>query len=423
MTALDRRQALTLLMMAMPLAARTPAARAQTRATAKHRVALDAGHALLLEPDGTVQIWHTSQQGGRLDALLGLGPNHSLPAYTLARVPGLTEIVAVEAGAACSFAVRADGTLLAWGINGGNGKLGTTPQSFFETRASWGPDSNVPVPLAVPFDAVAVSSQNNHVLALARDGRVYAWGTGDKGQLGIGPMPVIRFRTRTPSAMPYMPFPVEIPGLSGVAAISAGYSHSLALMKDGTVRAWGENRWGEVGDGTTAKRDAPVAVPGVRNAVAVAAGGGFSGAALADGTVMTWGNRIAGALGRTPSKDNFADPTPALVPGVKDVRTIVAGDSHVLALTSSGTVVSWGQPDFGAVGRGDATVWSPALIPRLASAQSIAAHGSTSLAVLGTGRIMTWGTVRPWTRPPEEGSYDNISRRPILLWIDGLEQP
>jgi alpha-tubulin suppressor-like RCC1 family protein len=422
MTALDRRQALSLLM-AMPLAAVTPAARVQTRATAKHRVALDAGHGLLLEPDGTVQIWHTNRQSDGLGALLGLGPNHSLPAYTLARLPALTDVVAVEAGTSCSFAVRRDGTLLAWGINGGNGRLGTTPQSFFETRASWGPDSNVPVPLAVTFDAVDVSSQNNHVLALARDGRVYAWGTGDKGQLGIGPMPVIRFRTRTPSAMPYMPFPVEIPGLSVVAAISAGYTHSLALMKDGTVRAWGENRWGEVGDGTTVKRDAPVAVPGVRNAVAVAAGGGFSAAVLADGTVKTWGNRFAGALGRTPARDNLADSMPALVPGVKDVRTIVAGGSHVLALTSSGAVVSWGQPDFGAVGRGDATAWSPAPIPRLTGVQSIAARGGTSLAVLGSGRIMTWGTVRPWTRPPEEGSYDNISRRPILLWLDGLDQP
>ena len=107
---------------------------------------------------------------------------------------GLTGVVAAQAGGACSFAVRADGTLLTWGINAGNGKLGTTPLSFFEERASWGPNSNVPVPLAVRFDAVDVSTMNDHVLALTRDGRVYAWGTGDKGQLGVGPMPVIKFR-------------------------------------------------------------------------------------------------------------------------------------------------------------------------------------------------------------------------------------
>ena len=91
----------------------------------------------------------------------------------------------------------------------------------------------MPVPLAVRFDTIDVSTMNNHVLALTRDGRVYAWGTGDKGQLGIGPMPVIKFRYSSPLAYPYIPFPVEIAGLSGVVAISAGYAHSLAVMKDG----------------------------------------------------------------------------------------------------------------------------------------------------------------------------------------------
>ena len=342
-----------------------------------------------------------------------------LPPYTLAKVPGLTGVVAAQAGAACSFGVRADGTLLAWGINAGNGKLGTTPPSFFEERASWGPDSNVPVPLAVRFDAVDVSSMNDHVLALTRDARVYAWGTGDKGQLGIGPMPVTKFRHRSPSAYPYAPFPVEIAGLSGVSAISAGYAHSLALLKDGTVRAWGENRWGEVGDGTTVMRHAPVVVRGVKDAVGVAAGQGFA-AVLRDGTVMTWGNRIAGALGRTPGSDNRADPVPALVPGVTGVRRIAVGHVHVIALTEAGTIVSWGTPYPGRTGDERAA----AVIPGLAGVQSIAAHEATSMAVLASGRIMTWGfPLRPWTRPPEEGSYNNISHRPILLWLDGLEQP
>ena len=269
---------------ASSLGAARPAARgARSSADASHRETPcrdQRGHGLLIEPDGSVQIWHDGRvrTTARCSASV---PQGSLPPYTLAKVPGLTGVVAAAAGGACSFAVRADGTLLAWGINGGNGKLGTTPLSFFEERAFWGPDSNVPVPLAVRFDAIDVSSMNDHALALTRDGRVYAWGTGDKGQLGIGPMPVIKFRHRSPSAYPYTPFPVEIAGLSGVIAISAGYAHSLAVMKDGTVRAWGENRWGEVGDGTTAVRNAPVVVPGVKDAVGVAAGSGFSAAVLA----------------------------------------------------------------------------------------------------------------------------------------------
>lgn len=423
MTRIDRRQALAALL-AMPIAGGVArVSGAQTRASAKHRVVAHKGHGLLIEPDGTVRIWHRANQGDRIEALLGLGPGGSLAPFTLARVPGLAGVVAAAVGPSCSFVITPDGTLLAWGINGGNGRLGTTPPAFFEERVSWGPDANAPVPLAVPFAAAAVSSQNDHTLALTRDGRVYAWGTGDKGQLGVGPMPVIRFRTRSPSAMPYSPYPLEIPGLSGVAAISAGYTHSLALMKDGTVRAWGENRWGEVGDGTTVTRNAPVVVTGVRNAVAVAAGSGFSAALLGDGTVMTWGNRFGGALGRTPTADRAADPTPALVRGVTDVRTIAAGGSHVLGITAAGTTVSWGLPDFGALGRADKTNPAPAPIPGLSGVQSISAHGDISMAVLASGRIMTWGEVRPWTRPPEEGPYDTLSRRPILLWLDGLDQP
>ena len=311
--------------------------------------------------------------------------------------------------------MRADGTVLAWGVNGGNGRLGTTPPSFFEERASWSPDSNVPVPLAVRFDAIDVSTMNDHALALTRDGRVYAWGTGDKGQLGIGPMPVTKFRSRSPSAYPYAPFPVEIAGLSGVIAISAGYAHSLAAMKDGTVRAWGQNSSGEVGDGTTAVRNAPVVVSGVKDAVGVAAGQGFSAALLRDGTVMTWGNRIAGGLGREATDANRG--VPALVPGVKGVRRIVAGHNHVLALTEAGTIVSWGTPYPGRSGNERAA----AVIPGLAGVQSIAAHEATSMAVLASGRIMTWGfPLRPWTRPPEEGlvrQHQPPADPPVAGWV------
>jgi alpha-tubulin suppressor-like RCC1 family protein len=219
--------------------------------------------------------------------------------------------------------------------------------------------------------------------------------------------------------MPYMPFPVEIVGLSGVAAISAGYTHSLAVMKDGTVRAWGENSYGEVGDGTTSIRHAPVVVPGIKTAVGVAAGSGFSAAVLRDGTVMAWGTIIS-VLGRTLHSQNRADSVPVLVPGVKGVRTIVAGRHHMLALTEAGTVISWGQLGSGAIGR--AGTAAPAVIPGLAGVETIAAGDEASMAVLASGRIMTWGSfLRPWTAPPE--TFDHVSHRPILLWLDGLEQP
>lgn len=420
MTRMNRRQALTLLA-ALPLAAHL---RAQTRLTAQHRIALGAGHGFLLEPGGSLQAWHTGAQlDGHAPGALGLGHNRPLAAYTLASVPDLRNVAVIAGGSACSFAVLADGRLLSWGLNAGNGLLGTTPLSVVETTASWGANSNSPVPLATKFDAIDVSTQESHVLALARDGALYAWGKGDQGQLGFGPLPIINFKTRTPSAMTFVPFPVRIPDLAGVTAISAGRTHSLALLEDGTIRAWGENRWGQVGDGTTANRDRPVPVQGVRNAVAVAAGGGgFSGALLADGTVMTWGNTLGGALGRAPWDGGYAPgPSPALVPGVNGIRAIAAGGLHMIALTEAGTVISWGEDTFGSLGRGNNKTNRPGVVPSLTGVQSIRALNSTCMAMLANGRIMTWGGVRPWTRP--EGSHDDISRSPILLWLDGLDQP
>lgn len=417
MTAINRRQALALLA-TVPLVARV---RAQIRPGPKHRVVMSFGHGFLLEPGGTLQAWHKGRQlDSRAIDALGLGDNRPLEPYTLAPVAILKGVVRVAAGTGVSFAVLADGRLLSWGLNAGHGLLGTTPRSVVEVSASWGPNSNVPVALAVAFEAADVCTQDVHALALARDGTVYAWGRSDLGQLGIGPPPVINFKTRTPAPMSFVPFPVRIPGLTDVIAISAGRRHCLALLNDGTVRAWGENRSGQVGDGTTMRRAAPVPVPGVRGAVAIAAGAGdLSAALLADGTVMTWGGTDEGGLGRVPF--NKPSPTPTLVPGVRGVRAISVGSSHMIALTEARTVITWGNNGFGSLGR-PKDDHLPGVVPSVNNVQSICASNTTSVVVEANGRIMTWGgEVRPWNRP--EGSEVTISRSPILFWLDGLDLP
>jgi alpha-tubulin suppressor-like RCC1 family protein len=421
MKPINRRQALALLT-ALPFAATVGA---QTRLGPKHRVILGTTHGFLLEPGGTLQAWHFAARpdGLALDAL-GLGHNRPRAEYTLAPVPNLKNVVAAAAGYDCSFAVLADGRLLSWGSNAGNGLLGTTPLSVVEEIASWGPSSNTPVSPVTKFDAVDVSSQESHVLALSRDGSIYAWGKGDKGQLGIGPLPIINFKHNPPDAMTYVPFPVRISTLAAVTAISAGRTHSLSLLKDGTLRAWGENRVGQLGDGTTTNRDSPVQVQGVRSAVAIAASAADASAALlADGTVMTWGGNADGQLGRPPwdVDRRTASPIPGPVTGVRGIRAIAAGLYHMIALAETGTVFSWGDATYGTLGRPAGRTKSPAVVPSLTGVQSIVAHDSTNVAMLANGRIMTWGAVRPWTRPG--GGRDHISPSPILLWLDGLDQP
>ena len=196
------------------------------------------------------------------------------------------------------------------------------------------------------------------------------------------------------------------------------------MLKDGSVRAWGANKDGQLGDGTTVDRDRPVPVQGIRTAVSIAAGySQFSAAALADGTVMTWGNNGAGSLGRPPwyGDDHSPHPIPTLVPGVRGARAVVAGNGQVLALTEAGTVISWGYNAHGQLGQGDSSGQSPKVIAGLTGVHAVFAALETSYAVLDDGRIMVWGAVREWNRPGK-GSRE-VSWSPIPLKIDGLGNP
>jgi alpha-tubulin suppressor-like RCC1 family protein len=177
------------------------------------------------------------------------------------------------------------------------------------------------------------------------------------------------------------------------------------------------NRRGQLGDGTTTNRRTPVAVLGIKNAVALAAGGWISAALLADGRVMTWGSGNVG-LGRPDIKLDAANPTPAPVPGVGGIRAIALAELHALALTSTGTVVSWGEDAHGRRGHRRNV---PSEIAGLKGIQSIAAGGASSFAVDAGGTITTWGMVPLWARV--DGDDQGLSRTPIPLVLKGLKNP
>src|SRR4029079_3467697 len=157
--------------------------------------------------------------------------------------------------------------------------------------------------------AIATSGDASHSLALLADGTVVAWGNNANSQIGNDttstsvPTPV------TVCATTGCPTP-----LSNVVAIATGTAHSVALLGNGTVVAWGRNTSGQLGDTTTlTPRKLPVATSGVANAVAIAAGDRHSAALKADGTVMTWGINNAGQLGDGSSTSNSAHPNPTTV--------------------------------------------------------------------------------------------------------------
>ena len=408
---MNRRDALSLIAL-LPLAAKVEG---QTRATARHRLALSRTVGLLLNPDGTLNVWGSDPGASHRTAApaadrMGLGHNNPVDKFALYAVPNVRGVVSAAASTTACYAVLIDGTVIAWGSNG-SGELGITSLAEFQTGGQARAGTRTPTPVAVTVNAVDVSAKGDHVLALMRDGAVFSWGRGDSGQLGIGPLPSVNFKTRSARVEPYMPYPVRVPGLEAVAAISAGDRHSLALMKDGSVRAWGLNRYGQLGDGTTQNRNQPTTVAGVRNAVAIAAGGNHSVALLADGTALEWGGSYVNLTPR---------PAPALVPGARGLKSVVAGDGHTAALTQTGEVMTWGQDAHYETGRGSRAN-AAGLVQELSNVSSLAAAASTTIAVLASGRMMTWGEVRPWTRPGS--GQPDLSPYPIRVWLDGLDTP
>ena len=230
-------------------------------------------------------------------------------------------------------------------------------------------------------NAVAVAAGSDHSLALEADGTVWAWGNNFDGQLGDG--------TTTDRASP-----VPVKGLSGVTSIAAaGNGYSLALKADGTVWAWGNNFYGQLGDGTTSNRLLPVAVSNLSNVSAISAGSS-SVALRMDGSVWEWG------LGKR---------LPVMNSGISNVTAIAAGGGFTLAVKADGTVWAWGRNHAGQLGDGTRTDRAvPGPVTGLSGVVAIAAGSSTTRSPSRTTGARGLGDttstansamVRPATRP------------------------
>jgi alpha-tubulin suppressor-like RCC1 family protein len=241
-------------------------------------------------------------------------------------------------------------------------------------------------------------SGNDLVLEWAA-ARPVAWGRNSSGQLGNGD--ALQRSIATDIATGGV--------LAGkrVTALAAGASHSLALCADGTLAAWGSNGSGRLGNGTTTSSSLPVAVSrsgafAGKTVVSISAGSMHSLALCSDGTVFAWGNNFFGQLGIGFISNSSSSPVAVTTTGVlagKFVTAITAGDQHSLALCSDGTVVSWGNNSSGQLGTSQylSSSTSPVAV-HMAGVLSgktvivIAAGGSHSLALCADGTLAAWGS-------------------------------
>lgn len=213
-------------------------------------------------------------------------------------------------------------------------------------------------------------------LGLKSDGTVWAWGWNKYGQLGDD--------TDTDRTSP-----VQVSGLSGVTAIVGGWHHSLALKSDGTVWGWGDNWGGQLGDRTTTNRTTPVQANGIGGVTAIAGGGYHSLALKSDGTVWSWGYNAEGQLGNGTTTNSS---TPVQVSTLSGVTAVAAGGFHSIALKSDGTVWAWGDNDRGQLGDGTTTDSSTSIqVSGLSGVIAVAAGGYHSLALKSDGTVWAWG--------------------------------
>lgn len=286
-------------------------------------VAAGTAHALVLLADGTLLAWGENSFG-QLGLGSATGPETCSTTQCAKRplaVPGVRDVVAIAGGTYNSYALLADGTVLAWGANE-NGEGGTG-------AASTNVCVCIPSPTAVPGinGAVAISGGLNGAAALLADGTVRAWGRNSRGELGTG--------SASPAVGCSCLSPVSPAGLSGVRQISQGGSHSLALLRNGLAQGWGLNNDGQVGVGSESTADClclptPTTIGALSAIRKVDAGEEHSAALLPDGTLAAWGDDSSGQLG-----DGEADPTqptPGPVPGVSGASEAVASDYNTFAI-------------------------------------------------------------------------------------------
>ena len=252
-------------------------------------------------------------------------------------VGGVCAAKRIAAGGGAVVVVCQDGTVMAWGAGGaGGGGLmgdGLHPKRYGES----GQPALAPVAVPGLAGIVEVSMSAEHALAMTEDGRVFAWGSNSCGALGRAP------RREIP-----MDSAEAVPGLTGVAAVGAGLGVSTVLKRDGTVWVWGCNWHGQFGNGTRTDPPGvnygwelvPQKVAGIAGVTAIAVGlGRQTLALLKDGTLRGWGNTDWGQIGAGVTEAFQERPVTVRISGVKAV--FATGNSS-FAVKTDGTLWAWG---------------------------------------------------------------------------------
>ena len=340
-------------------------------------------HTCALYGDGSVWCW-----GANWDGELGNGTEVFVTSPV--GVLGLTGLTAtyVSAGGYHTCALFSNGSIECWGANW-YGQLGNNSVK----------DSSEPVVVSLSgATATAVAAGEYHTCAIITGGTVKCWGYNNVGQLGNN--------TTTDS---WIPVSVDL-GVGAVAtAISAGDEFTCALLSDHTVKCWGYNVYGQLGNNSTADSHIPVAVNSLTTATSITLGGFHACSLVTGGGVVCWGAnwdaQLAQGYGQygTPNTTDSHVPVAVLDPDstwsdpllLDDATEVVAGTYGTCALSTADGTICWGSDGRGQLGDNMGATDLLAALPvspaPLTGATSVAAGGWHNCAIVAGGAAKCWG--------------------------------
>ncbi|MDR1152768.1 MAG: hypothetical protein LBK72_09925, partial [Bifidobacteriaceae bacterium] len=344
-------------------------------------VSTSNSHTMVLDADGKVHTWGQNEFYELGDTTRAGG------VITPTAVPGMTGVASVAAAENSMLARTSDGEVYMWGAGPlGNG---TSDPSYTPVLA------DLPGPAT---KAVAAKGTYTHMLAIV-DGDVYTWGNNSYGQSGV-PLP----EGHQCNFVNWIYTPVLVEGIEGeVVDIAATHGLSVAVTADGAVWTWGDNSYGQLGNGTKNDqgcRHQPGKVDGLDVEIrAVSAGGqGYVIAAAVDGTLRSWGRNNDGQLGIEESGSSSWRGVPQTVRNISDVIQVVCGPNHVLAMVRKNQddrIWNWGSNSRGQRGSDLNTpilsipgVWTSG---RPVGPGYLATYTVTSMLIKPDGTRMMWG--------------------------------
>ncbi|MEK6704347.1 MAG: hypothetical protein AABZ06_01020 [Bdellovibrionota bacterium] len=344
------------------------------------------------------------------------------PSPTISPTPSPTStqsaaeiITPVSTGNFFTCRILANGSIKCWGQNN-HGQLGLgDKENRGDSSGEMG--QNLPeVPLGTGHTATAISAGLDHVCAILEDGSVKCWGQNNHGQLGLGDK---ENRGDIPGEMGNALPSIDLGSGRKAIAVALGAEHSCALLDNGTVKCWGRNNDGQLGLGDSKSRgDKPAEMgdnlPAVnlgtgRTARSLSAGKNFTCAVLDNDTVKCWGYNNYGQLGQGGSKtlgdsanemgDNLS--TISLGSG-RTARSVSAGESFACALLDNYEIKCWGRNNYGQLGIGNKSAIGDKAGQMGDDLQRVelgTAHTATSVvsgayhtcAILNNGDTKCWG--------------------------------